>query len=139
MRLKYGPVTVRAEDADGLIGAVISGPVDASAARQIIGDAHRWGSEPLVQVVNYELACVQLNADELFRAATAARPIDVPTALVVSRDDLWMWREYTRLHAQCGNVKAVFTSREEAHRWAAGQAAVFSYWGRVERSRKSSP
>lgn len=139
MRLQYGPVTVRADDDDGLITAAISGPVDAAAAALIIGDAHRWGGSPLVQVVSYELARVDVGASDLFAAAVSARPEDVPTALVVSAGDLWMWSEYVRLHALRGNVKAVFTSAEAARGWAARQAAVFSYWSRVERSRRSAP
>lgn len=137
--MKYGAVAVQIQDLDGLISAQVQGAIDGPAARQVIGDAPLWAPLRLAHVVDYTRAAVQLSAAELFAAALAASPGDVPTAVVVTSDSWSIFSEYAALQATRGVLKAVFLTSEQANRWAADQARVRAFWLRARRALGSLP
>ena len=139
MRLSYSGATVQADEIDGLVVASVCGDVSEAAAGQIIGDQRNWAKSPLAQVVTCQSSRISVCAETLFKVAQRARTTTTPTALVVLPDQYEMFRAYVQMHVAQGIYKAAFVSALEAHQWAAQQAAVQSYWRRLERSRRSFP
>lgn len=56
----------------------------------------------------------------------------MPMAVVVRDGQLQLARDYTSYLTMLGHPAArAFTSGDEAHRWAARQAAIREYWGQL--------
>ena len=139
MRIAYSTATVIAAVDRGLVVATVEGVITPAVATEIISGSEGWAPVRLAQVVSYEMASVEMTAACLFAAASRARQGGTPTALVVDEEQLEMFAEYARMHTDRGILKAAFTSVEKAHRWAAQQARVTEYWGRLGRAQRASP
>jgi hypothetical protein len=135
----YSGAAVAAGTEDGVVIAVVDGIVTPASAGLIIADSVHWSRYRLAQVVRYDRAAVNLTAEVLFATALRASAGSTPTALVVSMDQLPMFREYSQMHADRGVMKAAFTCAEAAQRWAADQARVRESWGRWRRALAASP
>lgn len=98
-------------------------------------DSPDWGGcKPLAHVADYSSAALALDAGPLMASAIQAQRHGVvllPTALVVSADQMPMFGEYCRASMAAGVLKAAFLRREDAVRWAARQAAVREHWQRL--------
>jgi hypothetical protein len=124
--------------------ARISGVVTPSAAGQIIQDSPAWGGkqQALANVVIYRDSAVAIGADHLLSVADQVQRFGVrflPTALVVSPEQLPMFRAYADLASACGVLKAAFLSLDDAQRWAAQQAVVAAEWQRMRSALRSAP
>jgi hypothetical protein len=124
--------------------ARISGVVTPSAAGRIIRDSSGWGGKrtALVNVVDYSGSAVAIGADHLLSVADQAQRFGVqivPTALVVSAEQLPMFRAYADLSMACGILKAAFLRLDDAQRWAARQAVVAEEWARMRSALRSAP
>ena len=104
-------------------------------------DSPGWGGcEPLSHVADYTGAAMALAAGPLMASAIQAQRHGVvllPTALVVSADQLSVFTEYCRASMAAGILKAAFLRREDAVRWAARQAAVREHWLRLRAATQS--
>ena len=124
--------------------ARVSGVVTPAAAGRIIRDSPRWGGPraALANVVIYSESAVAIGADHLLAVADQAQRFGVffvPTALVVSREQLPAFRAYADLSMACGILKAAFVRLEDAQRWAARQAVVAEEWRRMRSALRSAP
>lgn len=124
--------------------ARVSGVVTPAAAGRIIRDSPRWGGRraALANVVIYSESAVAIGADHLLAVADQAQRFGVsfvPTALVVSSEQLPAFRAYADLSMACGILKAAFLRLEDAQRWAARQAVVAEEWQRMRLALRSAP
>jgi hypothetical protein len=126
-------------DGTALVVAVVRGKVTRVDAQAIIAGAADWGAGRLAQVVRYDDAQVDLDAEELYEAALRACASDIPAALVVSEDYLSVFRKYAQMNADRGVMKAAFTRMAEAESWAVDQLRVRAHWARLDRALGSSP
>ena len=114
--------------------ARVTGLVTPTSSTQIMGDSAQWGGlqRPLVNVVDYLAATVAVYPDQLFlTAARVLAPfggIVTPTALVASPDQLPMFTKYASIAMSAGHIKYVFSTVEDALRWAARQQVVRLQW-----------
>jgi len=83
------------------------------------------------QVVRYDRARLLLTADEMvsnvLAAAATLGPLTMPTALIVSADQLDHWQSYTAQMSARGILRGVFTgagAEDRARAWAAEMAQV---------------
>lgn len=138
--LQYGVATVATQGAGDLVIARVQGVITPEVAERIVRDSSRWSADdPVAAVVSYQEAALQMSPDTLFAAVRRALPTDRPTAFVVQPDQMDLFAEYVKLHAQVGVLKVAFTSAEQAQRWAAEQARVRGYWARLARAVQASP
>ena len=135
----YCSAAVSARSENGIVFAAVDGIVTPTSAALIIADSVNWSRHRLAQVVRYDRAVVNMSAEVMFAAAMKAKPGGTPTALVVSDQQLPVFREYSQMHADRGVMKAAFTSSEAAQRWAADQARVRESWGRWSRALAALP
>lgn len=108
---------------------VVTPPVRVALLTDAQWAVGRWGSDALV--ARYTDAAVQMDVDTLMDTALEAVRVgpgrmDIPTAMVVRREELKLWRTYCELMAMVGIVRGAFLEHEEAMRWARRQALVFS-------------
>lgn len=137
-RYAAAAVSVRSAGAS-LVVADVRGIVTPSSAEQIIAGAAGWGDRRLAQVVRYDEARVDLDAEELLAAALRANASDIPTALVVSQDHIAVFRKYAQMNADRGVMKAAFTRLEAAESWAVDQLRVREQWARFDRALAALP
>lgn len=140
----YPTANVRVGRRGAVALAKVSGVVTPAAAAKIIRDSPAWGGRrpALANVVIYADSAVAIGADHLLSVADQAQRFGVsfvPTALVVSPEQLAMFRAYTNLSMACGILKASFLCLEEAQRWAARQAVVAEEWARMRSALRSVP
>lgn len=124
--------------------AKISGVVTPAAAGRIIKDSQAWCDQrrAMANVVIYSESAVAIGADHLLSVADQAQRFGVrivPTALVVSPEQLPMFRAYANLSMACGILKAAFLRLDDAQRWAAQQAAIGEEWARMRSALRSAP
>lgn len=129
---EYGGASAQAWGCGGIALIRSRGVVTQSVAGSILADCQSvvdaWQTRGLV--AQYDEAQLDIDADTLCRSAVkvveANGRLSLPTALVVRRDDLPMWKTYAHLMAQRGILRGVFTDYDQAMRWARTQAAIFS-------------
>lgn len=140
MLFVYQGAQVTARDEAGVVMATIEGRVDVATAGRVIGDSIKWAKDPLVQIVDYRGAALELSADVLYGAATAAKPTEAaPTVFLVDPRQLAMFRRYAAMNAERGVLKAAFTCCDAVASWAAEQAQVREYWRRLAGTVAASP
>ncbi len=137
-RYDTAEVEVRGEGSQ-LVVAVVRGLVTPRIAEGIIADAGSWGEGRMAQVVRYDDARVDLDAEELLGAALRAQAGDIPTALVVSPEHLRVFSQYAQMNMDRGVMKAAFTRLEAAEGWAVDQLRVRSHWAQLARALGSLP
>lgn len=120
----WGDCGLAVFSATGIITPSIAGSVLADC-QSALGD---WRSDGLV--ASYRDADMRIDPDRLLGHALEVVAdggrLALPTALVVKRDDLPMWRTYADLMARAGILRGVFTDYDQALRWARTQAAVYA-------------
>lgn len=110
----------------------VRGVITDAVSIQVLSTCHadlaRTGAAAMV--ARYDAARVQVNARTLLRAAGMALQsgdaLRIPTALVVHRDDMEMWRSYCYLQGMRGVLRAPFTDPHEAAVWASRMAAMWA-------------
>ena len=128
----YGMSSVQA-GAQGRVGVgKVFGVVTSAEARKILMDSPRWGDcRPLAHVADYRQATMAIEPAALLASAVHAQRHGVilaPAALVVGPDQITLFSEYARASNAAGVLKAVFSTLDEALRWAARQALVREHW-----------
>ena len=141
---KYATAAVSAGSRGAVAVAKVSGVVTPAAAGRIIADSPQWGGKrsALANVVIYRDAAFAIGADHLLSVADQARRFGVefvPTALVVSPEQLPTLRAYANLSMACGILKGAFLCLDEAQRWAERQAVVAEEWQRMRSALRSAP
>ena len=129
---QYSGASAQAWGNNGIALFRACGLVTPSAATSILTDCQSavdaWQIRGLV--AQYTDAQLAIDADALHRSAVgvvgAHGRLALPTALVVRRDDLALWKTYAHLMANRGIVRGVFTDYDAALRWARLQASIFS-------------
>jgi hypothetical protein len=143
-RYSYPTASAQVGQRGAVALARISGVVTPSAAGRIIRDSPAWGGKrtALANVVIYSESAVAIGADHLLSVADQAQRFGVrlaPTALVVSPEQLPMFRAYADLSMACGILKAAFVRLDDAQRWAARQAVVAEEWLRMRAALRFAP
>ena len=129
---KYNGALVTTHAETEVLCANVCGFIGASVAQAIVRDSVLWspGRPVLAQIVNYSKALLQIDQQSLFdsvsRGLAGGRP--TPTAIISPPDCLEVFEAYSKLCAQAGIPKQVFTTFEDAQRWAGRQAAVRADW-----------
>jgi len=119
----------------------VGGVFTPQSAPHVLATNHEWlTAERLpAQIVSYERAALAVTPDEIFQAARAVIGASktggmlTPTALLVSRGDLPMWRAYCWMMAQAGVARAAFVTEDLARQWAAEAGAL---WAAQQRHRQ---
>ena len=132
-------ITHRMANAAALLGADqgiatlrFDGLLSPYNSAQMIGvvAAHMACSRSQAMVSDYTCADVAQTARMLARSARPAmRPgslLRLPGALVVSADELPMWRSYCNALGSMGAMRAAFTNAAQARAWAAENAALWA-------------
>ena len=95
------------------------------------------GAGQLVHVVDYSAALIQIKRSDLLGVAGAVRARDggedIPAALIASRDQFDLFRDYAEIAGRNGVIAKVFMSADDAYRWASTQADVQRYWADCRR------
>lgn len=144
-KYKYPTASVQVGNSGRVAIARVRGIVTPTSAGKIIADSSSWCGRlgaPLATVVDYQDAAMAIQTDALLKAAGSAYRQGAglaATALVVSADHAAMFRDYAQLSADRGVLKAVFSSLEDAQRWAARQALVAESWQQMRRALRSGP
>ena len=105
----------------------VAGRVSSTNVGEMIGAvvSDLAQAPPLTAVCDYRGADMGATARRLVIAhRQTGTKASWPTALVVQRDQLEVWRQYEWLQAQDGILKAVFTDLGPAQRWARDMAAL---------------
>lgn len=129
---KYNGALVTTHADTDILCANVCGFIGAGVAQAIVRDSVLWspGRPALVQIVNYSQSMLQIDQRALFDSANkglaGGRP--TPTAIISPPECLRVFEAYSKLCAQAGIPKEVFTTFEAAHRWAVRQAAVRADW-----------
>ena len=141
----YSTACVQVRATGRVAVANVRGIVTQASAGKIIADSAGWCGRlglPLASVVVYRDAAVAIQADELLKAASGAYRQGAglaAAALVVSSDQFALFRDYARMSAERGVLKAVFLSVDDAHCWAARQAGVAEEWAQMRAALRSAP
>lgn len=112
---------------------LIQGTVYLDVAHDVadIQRQHMGGDEPaLARVAQYARADIE------FDMVADAPRIEVPTAYVVAPRQQERFRAFAAAQREAGGLAAVFTSHEDAHRWAAQQAQAREHWRRLRARRQ---
>ena len=126
--LTHGMAAVSCRSDRGTTLARVRGLVVPSSVGQIVRSIEGLSAEcgASGQVVIYS-AQVLISPDDLFSAAQASGRDKLPTALVVSSEQIDLFRAYARLALRAGVLKAAFLTEQEARVWLDQAAAVHAY------------
>ena len=133
MRVTCGTSSANCVTDGGLGVFQVRGLVSPVAAGGLMAANDQWMRKLRLpgQLVDYSRSRLEIDETQLCGHARRVIAGDSrigmgrPTALVVSPQDLPMWQRYCWLMAQCGVMRAAFTSQEDARRWAAEMAAIW--------------
>lgn len=128
---KYKSAEFVADISQGIGVGEVTGVVTLDVAGQLIATSNSlmFDYGACSQIVSYRGAAVLTTSEELFSKAAGIHTAceTVPTALVVSVDQLEMFREYCRLAMHAGIEKAAFLTIGEAQRWAGVHAQIHAW------------
>lgn len=118
----------------GIAHCQIRGLVTQNVAAALLDDArgHVEAAGADALIAYYDTAVLGLTTEQLLSrvASTIGEQksggLALPAALIVPPPELEVWRSYAILAATRGIVRAVFTDVEQAERWAAEKALVYS-------------
>ena len=122
------------EGEGGVTHCGVTGIVTPSVASAFLTDSQKFvervGADALI--AHYERSIMAIAPEQLLNRVRAMihesrhGGLALPVALVVRPEETPTWRRYALTMASHGIVRGVFTDVEQAERWAAEKARVYS-------------